>query len=240
MDLPPKKTKNKMTENTGSASTGVGNVKNSSGASGADAGKGGTDPTKTGTSTAQPFDTKNVGDEDFAKIFDDPRLWQHPRFKSLGDRAKQADKYEAERTKAEEKKLEEQKQFQELAGKRETERDNALLDNKIIIEATKTGVVDVEAVLKLVDRGTIKKDDTGNYLGIAEAIKALLEAKPFLKGTGSGSTTVGSGTNPGGTGDGGKYKFKHSQIQDPAFYKANEIAILEALKNGQIEQDIPM
>ena len=30
-----------------------------------------------------PFDTSKISDEDFAKVFDDPRTFQHSRFKEL-------------------------------------------------------------------------------------------------------------------------------------------------------------
>jgi hypothetical protein len=221
--------------NTGAGTAGA---NNNSGGQGAGAGQGGTDPTKTGTAGTQPFDASKIGDEDFQKIFDDPRLWTHPRFKGLKDRAQLADKLEADKQKAKEAELEKNKQFEALATERGQKLETAILDNKIILEATKAGVVDAEAVLKLVDRGLIKKDDTGNYSGIAEAVKALVEAKTYLKGT--GSNTLGSATNPGGNAGDSKYKFKHSQIKDPKFYREHEAEILEALRKGQIENDVPV
>jgi hypothetical protein len=65
---------------------------------------GGTDPNKTETQS-QPVDFSKLGDDDFAKVFDDPRVFKHPRFKSLNDRAKVADQLEKEKAEAEKNNL---------------------------------------------------------------------------------------------------------------------------------------
>src|SRR3989304_4023770 len=116
----------------------------------------GADPTKTENIAKPDAEKPKDGEKAFDEsVFDDPRLWTHPRFKSLNDRAKKADKLEKEKSEAEEKALADNKKFEELATKREAERDAAtskltqsLQDNRIITEATKIGVVDIEAVLK--------------------------------------------------------------------------------------------
>ena len=207
----------------------------------------GTDPNKK-TVTGQPeaFDPSKVGDEDFEKVFDDPRVWKHPRFKNLNDRAKKADEYEkAEETrKAEE--LKKKGEFETLAKQEEEKRkaaelklQTAQIDNQIQQIAAKVGAVDLEAVTKLIDRSNIKVNDDGTVTGVEEAVNGLLEAKPFLKGTGQ-TTNIGSGTNPSGDGKNAPRRFKHSEIQDPAFFKEHEQEIQAAMKAGLIEQDLPM
>ena len=203
----------------------------------------GTDPNKTSIVTDPNADKTKDGEKTFdEKVFDDPRLWQHPRFKSLNDRAKQADKLEREQAQAEEKRLSESKKFEELATKVSQERDaikskftQSIQDNRIITEASKAGVVDIEAVLKLVDRSGISVDDNGNITGAIEAVQALLTAKPFLKG--KASVTIGSPTSPGADVENGPKKFKLSQLSNAEFYKANEKDILAAYAKGLIEDD---
>lgn len=216
-----------------------GNIKNSKNDGGS-----GTDPTKNVNTTGQTLDLTKVGDEDFNKVFDDPRLFKHPRFKSLADRAKQADAMEKEKQAAEEKRLADAKKFEELAAKRAGERDTwktkytqSLQDNRIIAQAMKAGASDTEAVLKLIDRAKIKTDDNGEVSGVEEAVNALLTAKPYLKGK-PGNVTIGAGTAPGQGGQDAPKRFKLSQIQDPAFYRKNEKDILQAAKLNLIEDDV--
>lgn len=201
----------------------------------------GTDPSKT-DAQSQPLDLSKVGDEDFNKVFDDPRTFKHPRFKSLLERAKKADELETAQQKAEEKRLIEQKKFEELANKKSQEAQDwqskytqSIADNRILAAASKAGVVDTDAVLKLIDRSGVVISEDGSISGVDEAVKALLESKPYLKGA-SGSVTVGSPTNPGE--QPGAKKFKLSQLQDTAFFRANEKEIMEAQKNGLIEDDM--
>lgn len=202
----------------------------------------GTDPKKTDAQNQGTFDPSKVGDEDLAKVFDDPRLWKHPRFKSLNDRAKVADRLEKEKGDAEKKRLEEEGKWKELADLKtkeaeeaKTQAQTARIDNKLQVSAAKVGVVDLEAVLKLIDRTNIKVDDNGEIQGVDEAVKALLESKPYLKG--DGSVTLGGGTNPG-DGNKGAKRFKLSQLQDPKFYQENYKDIQEAQVKGLIEDDV--
>ena len=202
----------------------------------------GNDPDKNGNANTTAFDSTKLGDEDFQKVFEDPRLFNHPRFKSLNERAKQADALKAQQDEAQKKALAEQGKWKELAEQREKEAGEAKTqlqtqktDNKILAEAAKLGVVDAEAVLKLIDRSNITVDDNG-VSGVSEAIKTLLETKPYLKGK-APDIKIGDGTNPG-DGNNPKIKFKLSQLKDAAFYRANEKEILEAMKNNQIENDV--
>jgi hypothetical protein len=203
-----------------------------------------TDTTKTGDTQTKDAKDQKGGEKAFDEtVFDDPRLWTHPRFKSLNERAKRAEALEKEKADAEEKRLSEAKKFEELATKRAQERDDVsrkytsqLQDNRIITEASKVGVVDIETILKLVDRSGIHIDDNGNVTGAIEAVQTLLASKPFLKG--KASTTIGSATNPGEDSDAGAKRFKLSQLQNPVFYREHEKEIMAAYKAHLIEDDM--
>lgn len=223
-----------MTDNTGSEDPNKLNNQESNA---------GTDPKKpssdANTNNGKPKDGEDTFDE---SVFDNPKLWTHPRFKSLNERAKKADELERAMKDANESKLAESKKFEELATLRANERDEAvskykssLQDNKIITEASKIGVVDIEAVLRLVDRSSITIDDNGNVNGAAEAVQALLSTKAYLKG--KSNVTIGSPTNPGSDGANQPKKFTLSQIQDTTFYREHEKEILEAYRTGNIEDD---
>ena len=193
--------------------------------------------------TAQPFDASKLSDDDFEKVFGDKRLFNHPRFKSLSEKAKKADELEKAQQEAEKAKLAEQGKYKELADQAaleatelKTKLINTTIDNKIIAEASKIGVVDVEAVKTLLNRKDIKVEDDGTVTGVAEAIKSLLAEKKYLAG--KGQPNLGGGTNPGNDATTTGQRFKLSQLQDPAFYRANEAAIAQAMKLNLIENDL--
>jgi len=190
------------------------------------------------------FNPAEVSDEDLGKVFEDKRLWEHPRFKQLNEKAKLADKYEADKKVADEKAMQEQGKWKELAEQKEKEAnesraklEQSLINNKIIVEASKLGVVDNEAVMALLGRDNIKLNDKGEVEGVVEALTTLLESKPYLKGTPS-QPTLGGGTNPGAPGNTAPKKFKASQVRDVEFYRANEKDIMQAMKLGLIENDL--
>ena len=224
----------------------AGDGTNNNNAGGAGASGSGTDPKNTNTNASQNVvDFSKVDDDTFSKVFDDPRLFRHSRFKSLAERAKKADELETAAKQAEEQNLVEQKKFEELAKMREQERDEAIskvsslqINTKLLSEAVKQGAIDTEAVLALIDRAKVTIDKDGNVQGAEEAVKAILEAKPFLKGKGGQANPIGSGSNPGDGTSTTPKKFKASQLNDPVFWKENEKDILAAIKSGQVEMDI--
>lgn len=194
--------------------------------------------------TAADFDPSKLSDEQFAAIYNDPRLFKHERFKSLNDRAKKADEYETAQADAENKKLEEEKKFEELTGKLKSEnetlkaeKETMKVDFALQNALMKEKVIDPEAALKLVDRSQITVDKDGNVEGADKAIEALKTGKPYLFGEG-GTTSLGTPAgNPAGEPASGK-KFKLSQVQDPTFFQANKDEILKAWSAGNIENDV--
>lgn len=200
----------------------------------------GNDPDKKPDNAA--FDTSTIKDEDFSKVFEDNRLWKHDRFKKLNEKAKKADEM-AESIKIQKQAdLEKNKEWETLANDRKTENEKlqgqitaGKLNNAIQAEATKQGAVDSDAVLKLINKDSIKVTDNG-IEGVAEAVKELLESKPFL--VGSDDKSLGKGTNPPNSGDMAPKSFKASQLKDVKFFRENEEDIKKALRLGLIENDV--
>lgn len=96
------------------------------------------------------------------------------------------------------------RELQELRAKNaelESKHREALIRSAIEREAVAAGAVDPEAVYALCDRSSIELDDAGQVKGAKAAVKALLEAKSYLKKSQSGSSGVpatGGGSNGGG------------------------------------------
>lgn len=186
------------------------------------------------------IDPAKFTDEDWNKIYENDTLYKHNRFSKLREDAEFGKQAREAQKKAEEEKLKEQQKFDELAKRKEEEAttwkskyENAQIDNQIIAEASKNGVVDVDAVLKLLDRSAVKLTDNG-VEGVKEAVEKLLSEKSYLLGSNNNGKGFGKGANPTNTPSGQK-KFTLSQMRDHAFYTANRAEILEAQKKGEID-----
>jgi hypothetical protein len=191
------------------------------------------------------FDPGTLSDDDFNKLYSDERLYKHPRFKSLSEKAKQADKLQKEQEDNERKVLEEQGKHKELAEKLQAENSKLLqrintqaLNTAIQIEAAKLGIVDPEAAQALIDKELAKVDESGNVVGVKEALEKLVESKPYLKGA-APTQPVGTPSNPNPSQtENGTKRYKLSQIQDSKFFKANEKDIMEAVSKGLVDDDV--
>lgn len=194
----------------------------------------------------QQVDLKNLTPEQLAAVMDNPNFWKIDRIAELTGAKQKLDKLTAEQQQNEEKTLAEQKKFEELATKRGEEVttlkqqiQNMQFDQALTNKLVGEGVVDLEAALKLVDRSQIKVDETsGAVQGVDEAIKSLKEGKTYLFTAGGQQQSIGAPTGGGNASNSAPAKFKRSQLQDQAFYQANRAAIVEAMKNGQIEDDL--
>lgn len=184
------------------------------------------------TPPASEFDTSKIGDEDFNKVLEDPRLWKNPRIAELREQAKKAKALEDAQKAAADEQLKKQGEYQKLAEQKEAEAktlketlNKTVVDNAILAEAAKKGISRVDLVQKLIDRSSVKVNDDGTVEGIATALDALVKENEFLiKNT---TVTVGSGTNPGSVTP--TSTFKLSQLKDVAFFQANEKAIKAAM-----------
>lgn len=198
--------------------------------------------TKKPDAGSQSFNPEVLGEADWDKVFSSEKLWTHPRFKELTEAGKRLKQLEADQQKAEEDKLKEQGKLKELLDKKEeelkalrTQAETSRIDSLITNEAVKKGVIDPEAVTKLLDRTGVKITEDGSVNGITEAVAKLIESKPYL--INGKPVTMGSGSNPA-SGAGSPPRFKHSQIKDPVFYREHEKEINEAMKLGLIENDL--
>lgn len=201
------------------------------------AGKG-TDPSNNGSNqNPTPFDVSKIGDEDFNKILEDPRLWKTKTLQELKQSQKELKDIKTKQAQDEAKRLEEQGEFKKLADQRESERlqaveraDKLALNMQIMAEASKKGITDLDAATKLVDSGSIKKDDNGNFVGVTEAIDQLIKTRPYLTNS---QQSVGNPSNPGAPQQ-PPDTFTIDQIANPDFYNKNHEAIKRAVSAGRI------
>lgn len=199
---------------------------------------------KSANTNASAFDPTKVSDDEFAKVFDDPRLFKHDRFKSLAEAKKERDELKAAQSKAEEDRLKANQEFEKLAQKNAQERDEfktkaeqAEINAEVVRIAASQGAVDLNAVKKLIDKEGIKLDDAGSIIGAEEAVKKLIESSPYLFNKGNNAPTIGNPTSPGNNNTGAK-RFKLSQLNDARFYRDNYKDIQEAFKHGMVENDL--
>jgi ferredoxin-like protein FixX len=128
------------------------------------------------------------------------------RFDEVNDKYKEAQEELAEiKAKAkelEEKDLSEKEEWKTLADKKakeveevRTELNTTKIRSAVEREASKLGAVDPADVYKFIDSDQIKINDKGEVEGAEEAVKGVLEAKPYLKNSKT-ADNIGSGSNP--------------------------------------------
>lgn len=215
-------------------------------------GAGGAGGTQTPPAPTTPpaVDFSKLGEADLAKVLENENLWKQPRIAELLGHSKELKTLKTQAEQQTETQLAEQKKFEELATKRGDDlakatqtitslRQDQALTNLLI----KEGVVDLDAALKLADRGKLTIDEaTGAVTGADAVIGELKTGKAYLFTQGGGTQSLGTPTNngtggtqtPGGT----QFKFKRSQLKDSAFYTANREEILKAQAAGLIENDL--
>jgi hypothetical protein len=207
---------------------------------------GGTDPAKKTEPATTDLDLTKLDDDAFGKVFDDPRLFNHPRFKQLNEQAKEAKTLKEQAAQREREEAEKRGEWEKIAKDNEAKAKEAeqrytqaTADNALTAAAAQAGVTDIDAALKLVDRSGVNVDSaTGTVTGASEAIKSLVEARSYLTST-KQPPRVGSGTSPA-SGSSGGYRFKASQISDPKFFNEHEAEIMAAMKEpGGIVEDRP-
>lgn len=188
---------------------------------------------------------KTLPADQLSAVLENPELFNLPRIKELRDGAAKAKELEEAQSKAEEENLTKNKKFEDLANKRGEEVNtlkSQLKTNKInqalTIKLAGQGVVDLDAALKLVNRDSLEVAEDGSVKGVDEALESLKKDRAYLF-TSSGSSKVGTATNPSnGQETGGQTRFKRSQIT-PKFYQENKEEIDKAHAAGQIEDDGP-
>lgn len=143
-------------------------------------------------------------------------------------------KVEEEAKMTEQEKL--QKRLAELERK-ETEYQLSLqartLEYEVKLHAARLGVVDPEAVYRLIDLKQVEFDEDGRPSNLEKVLKDLIAKKPYLAG-GTGSV---SPMNPAHGRISGQQIFTRSQLRDPKFFAANRDAIMQAMREGRIQED---
>lgn len=197
-----------------------------------------------GQGTPAPLDVSKLSDADINKVLEDPRLWKTQRLSELTEAKKKLSTIEEQNRAAEEQKLKETNDYKTLAEKKDeeinslkTQVQQSIVNNQLLMEFGKIGLIDSDAGLKLVDRANIKINDDGTVTGVAEAVEALKTKSPYLVGNGTTTRLGGSTGNPNNQQQ-GVPRFKHSQIKDPTFYREHEAEIAQAMKLGTIENDL--
>lgn len=111
----------------------------------------------------------------------------------------------------------------------------ARLRAAVEVTAARLNVVDPEAAYKLLDgMGDISFDEDGNpsATDVENAVRKLLETRPYLGKSESRGISQSNTTNPAA--NPGFGTFTRSQIADPAFYEAHRAEILRAMSTGMI------
>ncbi len=198
------------------------------------------------------FDPSKLTPEQLAKVAENPDFWKasnNRRLKELLDDQKELKKLKEDQTKKDDEALAEQKKWEELANKRGQEIETLKsslseqqTNNALTQALAKESVVDLDAALKLADKGKLKLNEDGSIEGMDEVVNSLKTDKAYLFGSSNGTPPkVGSPSNNNNNGGGepsGPAKFKRSQLSDRAFYVEHEKEILEAANAGLIEDDI--
>jgi hypothetical protein len=104
-----------------------------------------------------------------------------------------ANKSELEKAQARATALEQQLQSAQAAHR------DALIRAAVEREAHTQGAVKADVIYRLVDRSGIELDDAGEVKGADRAVKALLDAEPYLKGQPATTTPVPGAPKPTGS-----------------------------------------
>jgi hypothetical protein len=159
--------------------------------------------------TKEPADTqeKNANEsDDKTQEQDKTQAIPKHRFDEVNEKYKKAQdrlaEIEAELKKKEEEDLAEKEKWQELAEKRaeevekaRTELNTTKIRSAVERAASQMGAVDPSDIYRLIDSDSLKVNDEGEVEGADEAVKAVLEAKPYLK-NGKTADNIGTGSNP--------------------------------------------
>ncbi len=111
----------------------------------------------------------------------------------------------------------------------------ALRKSAVVAEAARQGAANPSLIFSLVDQDSLEVDGDDNVSGVTEAVKALLDNEPYLRGSkvkNMNPNDVDGGTRTDGSGTPGT--FTRTQIRDPNFYRQHEKEILAAQKAGLI------
>ena len=184
----------------------------------------------------------SLTDEQWAEVF------KHPRFSNLNERAKKAEaelaKLKKQFEKEQEEKLKEENKYQELyeAEKQKNQQlaeqmTEVSLNSEITRIANGLKVVDTEAVIKLIDRTKIEKDDSGQVRNLEKVVADLVESKPYLLG--NTNSNIGSGANTDTTSQNGNFVITRTElaekVKDLNWYSEHKNEVAQWQKEGRVD-----
>lgn len=115
------------------------------------------------------------------------------------------------------------------------ERANAkLVAAEVKVQCAQIGIIDPDAAFALMDKQGIGVDDAGAVTGVDVALRALLEAKPYLK-AGAGGQPLGGGSNPPNNDTGHIFTRAEISAMSNDEYLKNQAVILEQTAKGLIK-----
>lgn len=126
-----------------------------------------------------------------------------------------------------------QKRLAELEGDR-TERDTKaqerVLRYEVRLHAKDLGIADPGDALKLMDLSEVEYDDDGEPKNIDKLLRDLVRKKPYLTGPAVAASNAANPAKNSAT----VQTFTRTQLNDFSFFKANEKAIMAAIREGRV------
>jgi hypothetical protein len=170
--------------------------------------------------------------------------------KTANELQKRLAEYERKEEEARLAQLSEQDRLKELVRQREAELDHErtlardrMNHYEVQLQASKLGIVDPDAAVKLLDWGSLDYDDEGRPADIVGALKDLLASKPYLAAQPAPTQpaqpaphTQLSPTNaPSRANAAQPRRYTRAEISNRAFYVANRDDIKLAMREGRID-----
>ena len=189
------------------------------------------EPVIEATPDPEPAEPRTFSQEDLDRIVKDRLARQKSQFGDYDDLKAKALKFDE----IEEASRSELEKAQKAAAEAVAERDKILTEAKetrlyaaLLAEVAKTDrkVVDPEAAIQLLDRSTLELGEDGVPTNTAEAVDALLEARPFL---------VGSGGSARGNADQGARQGGVKQLSREALASMSPDEINTARREGRLD-----
>lgn len=128
--------------------------------------------------------------------------------------------------------------LQELTAQLEAERNNArqqAIKNEFIKVASSANIIDIDAAMALSDLSAVEIGEDGKVNGVDDAIKALVENKPYMVAK-KQTQPIGTATNGG---SGGQSEKTAEQLLSEAFEKAQKSgAIKDRVAYAQLKKQL--
>lgn len=133
--------------------------------------------------------------------------------------------------KTELQKAQEKAAAMERSNTEQAEKMKSLLTQyEVATAATRLGIVDPDAAVRLIDASKLEYDENGKPKNAEAVLKELIAQKPYLVGSGTSATNAARN-------NGGNETFTRSQLKDPAFFQAHRDAIMKAMREGRILEE---